>query len=41
MSVPTPEETKERPAFTFNAAADTFDDSVLGFWDHFGRKTVV
>jgi ubiquinone/menaquinone biosynthesis C-methylase UbiE len=38
--MPTPEETKERAAFTFNAAADTFDDSALRFWDHFGRKTV-
>jgi len=37
--MPTPEETKERATFAFNAAADTFDDSALD-WDHFGRKTV-
>jgi ubiquinone/menaquinone biosynthesis C-methylase UbiE len=38
--MPTPEETKQRAAFTFNAAADTFDDSALRFWDHFGTETV-
>ena len=37
--MPTPEEAKERATFTFNAAADTFDDSALD-WDHFGGKTV-
>jgi ubiquinone/menaquinone biosynthesis C-methylase UbiE len=40
MSVPTPQETKQPTAFTFNAAADNFDYSALGFWDHFGRRTV-
>jgi ubiquinone/menaquinone biosynthesis C-methylase UbiE len=39
-SMPTPEETKERVALVYNAAADSFDDSVLSFWDYFGRKTV-
>lgn len=38
--MPTLEETKQRVAFAFNAAADNFDHSALGFWDHFGRKTV-
>jgi ubiquinone/menaquinone biosynthesis C-methylase UbiE len=38
--MPTPEETKERAAFVFNAAADNFDDSALGFWNYFGRNTI-
>jgi hypothetical protein len=38
--MPTPEETKQRAAFIFDAAADNFDHSALHFWDHFGRKTV-
>jgi hypothetical protein len=37
--MPTPEETKERTALAFNTAADNFDNSALGFWDYFGRKT--
>jgi ubiquinone/menaquinone biosynthesis C-methylase UbiE len=39
-SMPTPEETKERTARVYNAAADNFDQSALSFWDYFGRKTV-
>jgi len=38
--MPTPEETKGRTALAFNTAADNFDNSALGFWDYFGRKTV-
>jgi ubiquinone/menaquinone biosynthesis C-methylase UbiE len=29
-----------RAAFTYNAAADTYDASPLGFWDYFGRRTI-
>jgi len=36
----TPEDAKRSAAFTFNAAADVFDSSALGFRDDFGRKTV-
>ena len=36
----TPEDAKRSAAFTFNAAADAFDSSALGFRDYFGRKTV-
>ena len=39
-AMPTPEDAKRRAAFAYNAAADVFDDSALGFWDYFGRKTV-
>ena len=38
--MPTPEDAKQRAAFTYNAAADAFDDSPLGFWAYFGKKTV-
>ena len=36
----TPEDAKRSAASTFNAAADAFDSSALGFRDYFGRKTV-
>jgi ubiquinone/menaquinone biosynthesis C-methylase UbiE len=36
----TPEDAKRSATFTFNAAADAFDSSALGFRDYFGRKTV-
>ena len=36
----TPEDAKRSAASTFNAAADAFDSSSLGFRDYFGRKTV-
>src|SRR5215469_3403537 len=36
----TPEDPKRSATFTFNAAADAFDSSALGFRDYFGRKTV-
>jgi len=31
---------KRRTAATYDAAADTFDDPALAFWDRFGRRTV-
>ena len=31
---------QQRAAFTYNAAADFYDASPLGFWDYFGRATV-
>ncbi|HZE87922.1 MAG TPA: class I SAM-dependent methyltransferase, partial [Verrucomicrobiae bacterium] len=31
---------KERARATYDAAADTFDDPALSFWDRFGRRTV-
>jgi ubiquinone/menaquinone biosynthesis C-methylase UbiE len=34
------ENAKRSAAFTFNNAADNFDDSALGFRDYFGRRTV-
>ena len=38
--MPTPEDAKRRAAFAYNAASDAYDNRALGFWDHFGRKTV-
>jgi ubiquinone/menaquinone biosynthesis C-methylase UbiE len=35
-----PESAQDRAAFTYNAAADFYDASPLGFWDYFGRRTV-
>ena len=35
-----PENAQGRAAFTYNAAADFFDASPLGFWDYFGRRTI-
>src|SRR5438094_8209702 len=34
------ENAQDRAAFTYNAAADFFDASPLGFWDYFGRRTI-
>jgi len=36
----TPEDTKRSAAFTFNAAADAYDNTALDFRDYYGRKTV-
>lgn len=33
-------EAQQRAAHTYNAAADWYDSHALGFWDHFGRRTV-
>ncbi|HTH20412.1 MAG TPA: class I SAM-dependent methyltransferase [Candidatus Udaeobacter sp.] len=35
-----PDNAQDRAAFTYNAAADFFDASPLGFWDYFGRRTI-
>jgi ubiquinone/menaquinone biosynthesis C-methylase UbiE len=35
-----PEEAQRRAAFAYNAAADFYDASPLGFWNYFGRKTI-
>ena len=34
------DDAKRRAQETYNAAADSYDDPVLGFWDRFGRATV-
>ena len=31
---------QHRAAFTYNAAADFYDASPLGFWNYFGHKTI-
>jgi ubiquinone/menaquinone biosynthesis C-methylase UbiE len=36
----TPDEAQRRAAFTYNAAADFYDASALGFWNYFGRRTI-
>ncbi len=40
MKANMPESAQDRAAFTYNAAADFFDASPLGFWDYFGRRTI-
>jgi ubiquinone/menaquinone biosynthesis C-methylase UbiE len=35
-----PEEAQRRAAFTYNAAADSYDRSPLSFWNHFGGQTI-
>src|SRR5881409_3355817 len=40
MKANMPENAQDRAAFTYNAAADSFDASPLGFWDYFGRRTI-
>jgi ubiquinone/menaquinone biosynthesis C-methylase UbiE len=40
MKANMPEKAQDRAAFTYNAAADFYDASPLGFWDYFGRRTV-
>ena len=34
------DDAKRRAQFTYDAAAEFFDDPALGFWDRFGRATV-
>src|SRR5215468_7235988 len=36
----TDESLKDVTADTYSAAADTFDNPVLSFWDRYGRRTV-
>lgn len=40
MKVNIPENAQDRAAFTYNAAADSFDASPLSFWEYFGRRTI-
>jgi len=40
MKANIPENPQARATFTYNAAADFFDASPLGFWDYFGRRTI-
>jgi ubiquinone/menaquinone biosynthesis C-methylase UbiE len=40
MKANMPENAQDRAAFTYNAAADFYDASPLGFWDYFGRRTI-
>ena len=40
MKANMPENAQDRAAFTYNAAANFFDASPLGFWDYFGRRTI-
>src|SRR5215475_8148753 len=40
MKANMPENPQARAAFTYNAAADFYDASPLGFWDYFGRRTI-
>jgi len=40
MKADMPEKAQDRAAFTYNAAADFYDASPLGFWDYFGRRTI-
>ena len=40
MKANMPENAQDRAALTYNAAADFFDASPLGFWDYFGRRTI-
>jgi ubiquinone/menaquinone biosynthesis C-methylase UbiE len=40
MKANTPENAQDRAAFTYNAAADSYDASPLSFWDYFGRRTI-
>jgi ubiquinone/menaquinone biosynthesis C-methylase UbiE len=40
MKANLPDTAQDRAAFTYNAAADSFDAAPLGFWDYFGRRTI-
>jgi len=40
MKANMPENAQARAAFAYNAAADFYDASPLGFWDYFGRRTI-
>src|SRR5215470_6807945 len=40
MKANMPQSAQDRAAFTYNAAADAYDASPLGFWDYFGRRTI-
>jgi ubiquinone/menaquinone biosynthesis C-methylase UbiE len=40
MKANMPGDAQQRAASTYNAAADFYDASPLGFWDYFGRRTI-
>jgi ubiquinone/menaquinone biosynthesis C-methylase UbiE len=40
MKANMPDNAQARAAFAYNAAADFYDASPLGFWDYFGRRTI-
>jgi ubiquinone/menaquinone biosynthesis C-methylase UbiE len=40
MTTNLPEEAQRRAAFAYNAAADSYDKSPLGFWNYFGGQTI-
>jgi ubiquinone/menaquinone biosynthesis C-methylase UbiE len=40
MKAELPDDAQRRAAFTYNAAADSYDASPLSFWDYFGRRTI-
>jgi ubiquinone/menaquinone biosynthesis C-methylase UbiE len=40
MKANMPGDAQQRAAFAYNAAADFYDASPLGFWDYFGRRTI-
>jgi ubiquinone/menaquinone biosynthesis C-methylase UbiE len=40
MTTNLPEEAQRRAAFTYDAAADSYDRSPLSFWNYFGGQTV-
>jgi ubiquinone/menaquinone biosynthesis C-methylase UbiE len=40
MTTNTTGEAQARAAFAYNAAADSYDASPLGFWNYFGRRTI-
>jgi ubiquinone/menaquinone biosynthesis C-methylase UbiE len=40
MTTNLPEEAQRRAAFTYNAAADSYDRSPLSFWNYFGGQTI-
>jgi ubiquinone/menaquinone biosynthesis C-methylase UbiE len=40
MTANMPGHAQHRAAFTYNAAADSYDASPLGFWNYFGRRTI-
>ena len=40
MTLKLPNDAQRRAAFAYNAAADFYDASPLGFWNYFGRKTI-
>jgi ubiquinone/menaquinone biosynthesis C-methylase UbiE len=40
MKANMPDNPQARAAFAYNAAADFYDATPLGFWDYFGRRTI-